>query len=427
MSNPYRNKSASSRPASSNTASRVDRSQGRDAMSKEKREEIKKRLADRRDRLVAKRRNKFADKRDESLFEGDGTFNPQRYDYDEKVRSAANPNRRMFDKHGNINAVSKKDALTQIYHLLGNITSKNADKLSFSKVEANNDRMTKEARRDVLAAAIKDPSGQGFHLVGQELALPIKAILDYEGFSRKVYRVRKLAQAELFRIPVDIRSTAFAVGQDGQTPEAHIKTKWITPSEFKVTSFPTVDIMDIYHMNFDVLDRAQDTARQEIELREDKAGINLIDRASQAVNTVTTFASLNIGALEAVRYQVERHRLMVENFMIARAEVSDVITTMSGFVDPVTERELLLAGYIGNILNAQILTAAGTGVQEVIPAGTFYAVTGADYMGEMGVRVELFSEPYNKYAVQETIKGWAFCEIIGFGIPNPRSCAKGKK
>lgn len=425
MSNPYRSKSAKHRPTSSRSAaSRVDE---RKAMLDEKKKELRQKLADRRSRMKAQRRNKFADKRDESLFDGGGDFNPQRYDHDSRIRNAANPNRRMFDKHGNINAVDKKDALTQIYHLLGNITSKNADKLSFSRVRGDEPQMTKEARRDILAAAIKDPSGQGFHIVGQELALPIKAILDYEGFSRKVYRVRKLAQAELFRIPVDIRSTAFTVGQDGQTPEAHIKTKWITPSEFKVTSFPTIDIMDIYHMNFDVLDRAQDTARQEIELREDKAGIALIDRASQADNIVTTFASLNVGAFEAVRYQVERHRLMVENFLISRAELSDIITTMSGFVDPVTERELLLAGYIGNLLNAQILTAAGTGVQEVIPAGTFYATTGADYMGEMGVRVELFSEPYNKYSHQETVKGWAFCEIIGFGIPNPRACAKGKK
>ena len=118
---------------------------------------------------------------------------------------------------------------------------------------------------------------------------------------------------------------------------------------------------------------------------------------------------------------------MVENFLISRSELSDIVKTMSAAVDPVTERELILAGYIGNILNAQILTAAGTGVEEVIPPGTFYATTGADYMGEMGVRIELFSEPYNKYGFQETVKGWAFIEMVGFGIANSRSCAKGMK
>jgi hypothetical protein len=185
--------------------------------------------------------------------------------------------------------------------------------------------------------------------------------------------------------------------------------------------------MDIYHYNFDVLDRAQDTARQEIELAEDKAGLALIDRASTVENDAVLFGTLGVSAFEDIRYQVERHRLIVENFMINRQELSDIVKTMSTQVDMVTERELLLAGYIGTFMNAQILTAAGTGVEEVVPAGTVYAVTGADYMGEMGVRVELFSESYNKYALQETVKGFAFCEILGFGIPNSRACAKGTK
>jgi hypothetical protein len=377
-------------------------------------------------RLAARRNVKVASRKQEGLFQRNGEFNPQSFDRPKsRGITASKTNRRMFDKKGNINAYDKSDALTQIYHLLGHVTKKNAGDLSFAP--ASQARMSNEERRKVLAAALNDPSGQGFHMVGQELALPIKAILDYEGFGRKMFRVRKLGQAELFRIPKDIRSVAYIIGQDGQTPEARIKTKWITPEEYKVTSFPSIDIQDIYQMNFDVLDRAQDTARQEIELQEDKAAINLLDRSSTTVNASTTFASLGIAAFEDVRYQVERHRLLVENFWIARAELSDIVKNMSSAVDPVTERELILAGYIGNILNAQILTAAGTGVEEVIASGTFYATTGPDYLGEMGERISLFSEPYNKYSLQETVKGWAFVEMIGYGLPNAAACAKGSK
>lgn len=379
-------------------------------------------------RMAVRPNTKVASKTEETLFEGNGTFNPQRGDVSSSERVTANQtNRRMFDASGEVNAWDKKDALTQIAHLLQNVTKKNASSLSMTAAAENGKIMSKEARMEVLAAALKDPSGEGLRVVGQELALPIKAILDYEGFSRKIYRVRQLGQAELFRVPKDIRSVAYIIGQDGQTPEARIKTKWVTPEEYKVTSFPAIDIMDIYQMNFDVLDRAQDTARQEIELQEDKAGINLLDRAATSVNTTTTFASLGIGAFEDVRFQVERHRLLVEHFLINRAEISDIVKNMSTAVDPVTERELILAGYIGNILNAQILTAAGTGVEEVIPAGTFYACTGADYLGEMGERISLFSEPYNKYALNETVKGWAFVEMIGFVIPNAKAAAKGTK
>jgi hypothetical protein len=45
----------------------------------------------------------------------------------------------------------------------------------------------------------------------------------------------------------------------------------------------------------------------------------------------------------------------------------------------------------------------------------------------MGVRVELFSEPFNMFSQRRLVKGWAFGEIIGFAIPNARACAKGVK
>lgn len=373
--------------------------------------------------LRARPKHRFASRQDEALYDSDGTFNPQGFDYN-KTKAAIGGlghNRRMFDRQGHINAIDKRDALTQIHHLLNEVTKKNAIKYD----PVDEPRMSKEARRDILAAALKDD--EGFRVVGQELAEPIKAILDYEGFARKIFRVRNLAQAELFRIPKDVRSIAYVIMGDGMTPEARLNTKYIFPPEYKITSFPTVDISDIYRLNFDILDRAQDTSRQEIELQEDKAAINLIDTAAQAVNTVTTFSTLGIAAFEAVRYQVERHRLIVSNFLISRAEVSDIVTTMSTAVDPVSERELILAGYIGSILNAQILTAAGQGVEEVIPAGTFYATTDPDYLGEMGVRITLQSAPFNKFGFGETVKGWAHYEEVGYGIPNSRAVAKGEK
>ena len=376
-------------------------------------------------RLTASK--KVASRQDEQNFSADGKLNPARGELSKlgEIRSAVAGTTthriaRMFDDKGEINAFDKKDALVQAAHLLQNV-SKTAG------ATFENAAMTKEARRDVLAAAMKDPTGEGFALVGQELLLPIKELIDYEGFARKMFRVRPLGQGELFRIAKDVRSTAFIVGQDGQSIESRVYGKYIQPSEFKITSFPSVDIEDIYHMNFDVLDRAQDTARQEIERKEDQAAIAILDRAAQAVNDVTFFSTLNISAFEDVRFQVERHRLIVEKFAINRQELSDVIKTMSSQVDPVTERELLLAGYIGNILNAMIITSAGTGVQEVVPAGSMYAMTGAEYMGEMGIRVELFSEPYNKFVNQELVKGWALAEIVGFGIPNAKAVAKGMK
>lgn len=381
-------------------------------------------------RTRARENTHLASRNQEQVWDQSGQFNPTAFagevtrDGIKQAVGSTNLSDRMFDKKGEVNAYDKGDALQQIAYLLQSVTKK-ASPGTFYR-EASN-QMQAEDRRKVLAAAMTDPTGEGFAIVGQELLLPIKDIIDYEGWARKVYRVRPLAQGELFRIAKDVRATAWVVGQDGQSIESRLHGRYIQPSEFKVTAFPTVDIEDIYQMNYDVLDRAQDTARQEIELEEDKRGLSILDRASVTVNAQTIFGTLGISAFEDVRFQVERHRLMVEKFLINRAELSDIVKTMSTAVDPVTERELILAGYIGNILNAQILTAAGTGVEEVVPSGTFYATTGSEYLGEMGVRVELFSEPFNMFSHRRLVKGWAFGEIIGFGIPNSRSVAKGHK
>lgn len=377
--------------------------------------------------LESKKVQRFASRQQEAFYDEEGAFNPRGYGWQNSIQQAVtDPRSRMFDRKGELNAYDSKDALTQISHLL-RTTQREALAAKQGRFyrQSATAQASPEERREILAAAVKDP--EGFAVLGQELLLPIKDIVDYEGWTRRVYRVRPLAQGEFFRLAKDVRSTAWIIGQDGQGIEARLYGRYVTPSEFKVGSFPTVDIADIYQMNYDVLDRAQDTARQEVELEEDKRGRALIDVASTTVNTQTTFGTLGVAAFEDIRYQVERHRLVVEKFLINRQELSDIVKTMSAQVDPVTERELILAGYIGSFLNSMIITSAGTGVEEVVPAGTVYAVTGPEYLGEMGIRVELFSEPFNMFASQRFVKGWAFGEIIGFAISNPRACAKGVK
>lgn len=365
---------------------------------------------------------KIASKAEEKIHDESGSYNPASFGGHDAIRGAvASRDNRLFNKAGELNAGSKKEAMEQIAYLMQNVVQSETSKNAFQRQA----KLGAEERRQVLAAALKDP--EGFAVLGQELLLPIKDMVDYEGWARKVYRVRPLAQGELFRIAKDVRSTAWVIGQDGSAIESRLHGKYVQPSEFKIASFPTVDVEDIYQVNYDILDRAQDTARQEIELEEDKRAQALLDTAARSTNAVTTFGTLGIAALEDVKFQVERHRLVCEKFMINRQELSDIVKTMSTQVDPVTERELLLSGYIGNILNCRILTTAGTGVQEVVPAGTFYACTGSDYLGEMGIRVELFSEPFNKFSHSQTVKGWAFCEILGFAIPNPRAVAVGEK
>lgn len=373
---------------------------------------------------------RFASKQDEQNFEAQGQaglFNPKRFagyaDQGSIRRAMSSPTERMYDSKGEMNAWDNKDAFVQSAYLMNHV----AKQSPLTRISRQASSAEKEERRKILAAALNDPTGEGFALVGQELALPIKAIIDYEGFIRKILRVRTLAQGELFRIAKDVRATAYVVGQDGQALPARAYGTYILPDESLIASYVEVSLMELYQINFDVLDRMQDTARQEIELEEDKRGIRILDKAAQAFNSVSSFSTMSLSVLENLRYQVERNRLIVDKFLINRQELSDIEINMSGSVDPVTQREWNLAGYVGRFLGAHIMTVAGTGVEEVIPPGTLYAVTAPEYIGEIGIRIELFSEPYNNLVKQDASKGFAFMESFGMGIPNSRSVSKAVK
>lgn len=366
---------------------------------------------------------------EEALYDDRGQQNPlrpQRRDASDEHFAPTPPRRgvaasaRMFNDAGEVNAWSRKEALQLGAHFIRNAGRAYQDAKRQRRLAAHE----VEAQRQVIAQAMNDP--EAFAMMGQELLLPIKEVIDYEGFTPRVLRNRYLSQGEYFRLAKDIRATAYVIGQDGQGIEHRQYGRYITPGEFKIGSFPTVDMQDVLQVNYDIMERAQDTARQGLELELDKRMIALIDRASRAVNqTVAAGSAMNIAAFETVRYQVERHRLLVDKFIINRLQLSSVINDLADEVDPVSQRELLLAGYFGSFLNAMIITSAGTGAEEVVPPGVFYAVTAPDYLGEVATRGEMFCEPFNLFQNFEFVKGWAVGMMTGFAIPGPKACARG--
>lgn len=370
--------------------------------------------------------NKFASRQDEELYDESGQFNPVRgADRPDRaqVRTALRQSReRTFDRSGTLIAENRRDALQQIAHVMDK-----AANLAPVRRQGSLDTLNDSEKRKVIAAALNDPSGEGFRLVGQELALPIKDILDYEAWGRKRLRVRHLKQGEFFRITRDVRGTAWTIGQDGQTLESVVKGQYVPLNPFKITAFGAVDIDDIWEANYDILDRLEDTIRQEIQREEDKRVVQLMDAAATTFNVPTNFASLGIGVLEDMRRLIERHPLIADCVAIHRDELSDIVKTMSTQVDPVTQREIILAGYAGSLLNMKILVASGLGVNQTIPSGTVYMMAAPEYCGEFAIQIELQAEQYSKLVVQETKKGWGFIEKIAMAWVNSRAIAKGLK
>lgn len=352
-------------------------------------------------------------------------FNP--FDFGLPGRSGNRPvsASKLFNSKNELNASSNTEALQKIQGIIDGMANGSFDTIAHQ--EGGGIALSASDQDGILREAFADPHSEGFKLVGQGLLNPIKEVIDYEGLARKIFAVRTVKAGEVVRYDKDPYVMSWVIGEDGQTPQSVVEGRYIYPSEFEVTAYPSLEIKDKFRAQFDLLARIQDRARQGIEYREDVAAMNLLQAAGNQSNVTTNFAVLNLAALESLRYEIERHRLICDKFIIHRQEMSDLVNTVSAQVDPVTQRELIMAGYLGTILNAMIVTTAGTNTYEILEPGEAIAVTSPEYLGGMPIRVELFSEPTNEFMEGRPRQGWFFYELISQVLINPAGVALGNR
>ena len=277
----------------------------------------------------------------------------------------------------------------------------------------------------ILLEAYNDPDG--FAIMGQQLINPVREVLDYEGFARRCLPIRLVRQGETVRYDKDPLVVAYTPGRDAMTPESRVRGRYVFPPPFEITHFATIELRDIFQAGFDILARIQDRSRQAIEKKEDDVFRGFLDVAARSANDTTFFATLNLAAIEAIRFQVERNRIPADKLLINRQEVSDLVTVLSTEVDPVTQRELVMGGYVGMVANMAIITSAGRNTFEVIQPGEVFCVTAPEYLGGMPVWVELFSEPVNQYNEGKSVRGWYWYMLLSMTILNNRGVSRGEK
>lgn len=332
---------------------------------------------------------------------------------------------RMFNDKDQLNASSKQEALQTIKHLLDGMSDGSYDVTRTASYAGEG--VSEQEQASILREAFSDPTSEGFKQVGQGLLNPVKEVIDYEGLARKVMAPRTVKSGEVVRYDKDVYVQGYVIAEDGTTPQSVVEGRYIYPPEFEVTAYPSIEIKDKYRAQYDILARVQDRARMSIEYQEDLALMNLLNAGANQTNTTTFFATFNLAAIESIRYQIERHRLICDKIIIHRQEVSDLVNTVSTQVDPITQRELVMAGYIGTILNAMIITTAGTQTYEILQPGSVVAVTAPEYLGGMPIRVELFSEPVNEYMNGRPRQGWFWYELISQVLVNPAGVAIGTR
>jgi len=337
----------------------------------------------------------------------------------------------IFNTHGELNAANVKDALGQIVKYASLIE----DMQSSSSVQSSAPSLNDEQRDEMIKQALMTQEGK--IALGQAMATPIRRNLDYQGVGRKALVVDPLPQGALPIYDRDIDVAAVVVSSNGSAPESRVFGDRVTIPEFEIVSNPTVRIAEVKRRRFNIVDRAQQKARQEIQAQEDANVFAALDFAATTENaaqalaplaaTVNASVSAQSGLQKSgmlnLKRQIDRWDLVTSKYFMNINEFTDILDWESAgsngasAVDPVTQRELLQTGLYGQIFGADII------VSKVVPAGTAYACADPEFVGVMPVRQDIEVLPADE--PKQLKLGWVVSEIVGIGIVNPRGVAKG--
>ena len=323
----------------------------------------------------------------------------------------------LFNKSGDMNAYSRKEALDQLLSYAQALaTGPNSNSPVTEPTVTDNE---KEA---LLMKALSTERGK--IALAQAMANPIRRNLDYQGVGRKALRVDPLPQGALAVYDKDIDVTAIVVSSNGAVPESRIKGDRISVPEFEIVSNPTVRISEVKRRRFNVIDRAQQRARQEIQAQEDANIFAALDFASSVENAVVAGSG---GATTIEKDKLADLYSEVDKWDLITARLFMNIKTFNGFrtfgsgggsgeFDPVTQREVLQTGLFGRLWTADII------VSKVVPAQTVYATADADFVGPMPIRQDIEVLPADE--PKQLKLGWVVNELIGIAVANSRGVSK---
>jgi len=330
---------------------------------------------------------------------------------------------RMFNAAGELNASDKRDALSQLQHFAA---------LRNQYRSAQKDYYSADEKSRIIEAALSGDPTERLKFGGAMIPLVLDR-LDYEGFCRQIFRTHNVSQGQVISYEKDVNVTALVTNEDGSTIGHKVEGQRVFVPEFLVTSMPKISISEIAQRQFDIVERTHDKTTYQIMLKEDRQALRQLYSAASIENSVSNItSSLSKSVLENLQYEVERHRLKVDKFLMNRQELGDLKKNINAIdFDPITSRDLLLTGIFGSIWGVNIYVTAGVdeqGVESVsVPEGMIFAVTEGRYLGAMPIRIELSVFPADQFVYGTPSYGWLFLEQIGQVILNPRSVAVAQK
>jgi len=279
----------------------------------------------------------------------------------------------------------------------------------------------------VKAKLISDYIGTagGRAKLAASMTQPLRLRRDYMAVGRKTFLVEQLPDGALPIYDKDPDVTAYVVGEEGENIIAVTKPRRVIFPLFEIASNPEIPLTQIKERRFDLIERAQDLARGQIQAAEDERVFAVLDAiASDGFDSIAggenpdipVVAPLNGSVLADAFAQVERHDLRVARVFMNARDYADLRKFGRDILDIETQRDLLKTGLMGTLWGAQIITS------RLVPVGTVYVCCEPEMFGRIPVRTELTVLSADDPKAR-TI-GFSCFENLGIGAYNPKGLAR---
>jgi hypothetical protein len=273
-------------------------------------------------------------------------------------------------------------------------------------------------KQKVISEYIKTAAGR--QKLAASMIQPLRTRRDYSSVVRKTFLVETLPDGANAYYDKDPDVPAYMVGEEGENILAVIKSKRVQFPLFEIASNPEIPLTQVKERRFDLIERAQELAKAQIQAAEDERGFAILDAI--AVNGFDTVpggvnpdllvvAPINQGILADAFGQVETHDLRVARIYMNAKDYADIRKFGRDILDIETQGTLLKTGMMATLWGAKII------ISRLVPQGFLYICCEPEMFGRIPVRTELTVLSADDPKAR-TI-GFSVFENLGIGAYNP--------
>jgi hypothetical protein len=283
--------------------------------------------------------------------------------------------------------------------------------------------VTNAVKQRLIGELIQSPQGRA--KLAASMTQPLRTRRDYAAVGRKTFLVEQLPDGALPIYDKDPDVTAFVIGEEGQNILAITKPRRVIFPLFEIASNPEIPLTQIKERRFDLIERAQDLARAQVQAAEDERVFAVLDSIATAgfdslpgqLNPdIPVIAPISGAVLADAFALIERWDLRVARVYMNARDYADIRKFGRDILDIESQGTLLKTGLMGVIYGAQIV------VSRLVPVGTVYLCCEPEHFGRIPVRTELTVLSADDPKAR-TI-GFSVFENLGIGAYNPRGLAR---